>query len=72
MSGRGERLLWKIVGILSAVPAIGWWVPPPEILGRMDLADACAPSEADAEPVIDPAGLDDWLASILDELPDSG
>jgi hypothetical protein len=71
VSPRGERILWKIVEFLSHAAIVGFWVPAPGSLAQMGPADAGGPSQTEAEPVIDPRELDDWLASILNAEPDS-
>lgn len=70
MSGRGQRILWKIVEFLSQAAIIGFWVPPPVHAAQMGPADAGGTSYAEAQPVIDPRELDDWLASILKAEPE--
>jgi hypothetical protein len=65
VSGRGERILWKIVEYLSHAAMIGWIPPPPEAFLSEHQADAGAPGQDEAEPVIDHRELDEWLASIL-------
>lgn len=61
MSRRGERLLWQIVEFLGHGAMFGLR-PPPQVTGDM--------RPAEAEPVIGPRELDDWLASVLGTEPD--